>query len=273
MLKYLKCRESSGSIISRFEFQMTFNSLDNNINKVYCSIASEMYHYTWRLLFWLIFQHFEFNLKNVSKFILDIWTLILSFQLYHQFAQNYFHLKIWLQSASVVSDPEPVRVITLTSLKPKRTDAVMDNCDVIWSLLTCDAAVGGHHHLMVSWVFNNVLPVDCVSMAQELVLVNIHASTQDLCGRREEVHSQYRQTHGVIEKVDSWLPDENIVKVTVRRKLGQSRVILLLLRPLIFSVFIVLLVLLFPRRDQTESIIHHNTKSIWELSPGAGQQT
>lgn len=53
-------------------------------------------------------------------------------------------------------------------------------------LLTCDAAVGGHHHRMDPRVFDNVLPVDCVRMTQKLVLVNINASTQDLCGEQRE---------------------------------------------------------------------------------------
>lgn len=54
-------------------------------------------------------------------------------------------------------------------------------------LLTCDAAVGGHHHGVDPRVFDDVLPVDCVCMTQELVLVDVHASTQDLC-REERQH-------------------------------------------------------------------------------------
>lgn len=51
-------------------------------------------------------------------------------------------------------------------------------------ILTGDAAVGGHHHRMGPWVLDNVLPVDCVCVTQELVLVHIHASAQYLCGQK-----------------------------------------------------------------------------------------
>lgn len=55
-----------------------------------------------------------------------------------------------------------------------------------WVIHTCDTAVGGHHQWMDPWVFDNVLPMDCVCMAQELVLVNIHTSTQDLCDKKRK---------------------------------------------------------------------------------------
>lgn len=55
-----------------------------------------------------------------------------------------------------------------------------------WVILTCDTAVGGHHQRMDPWVFDNVLPMDCVCMTQELVLVNIHTSTQDLCDKKRK---------------------------------------------------------------------------------------
>lgn len=42
--------------------------------------------------------------------------------------------------------------------------------------LTGAAAVGGHHDRMNPGVLDDVLPMDGVSVAQELVLVNIHAS-------------------------------------------------------------------------------------------------
>lgn len=51
-------------------------------------------------------------------------------------------------------------------------------------ILTGDAAVGGHHHRMGTWVLDNVLPVDRVCVTQELVLVHVHASAQDLCGQK-----------------------------------------------------------------------------------------
>lgn len=51
--------------------------------------------------------------------------------------------------------------------------------------LTGAAAVGGHHHRVDPLVLDNVLPVDGVSVTQELVLVDVHASAQDLCGERE----------------------------------------------------------------------------------------
>lgn len=53
------------------------------------------------------------------------------------------------------------------------------------SALTGAAAVGGHHHRVDSRVLDDVLPVDGVSVTQELVLVDVHASAQDLCGERE----------------------------------------------------------------------------------------
>lgn len=46
---------------------------------------------------------------------------------------------------------------------------------------------------MDPWVFDDVLPVDCVCVTQELVLVDVHASTQDLCGEEQE-HTV--NTHG-----------------------------------------------------------------------------
>lgn len=36
-------------------------------------------------------------------------------------------------------------------------------------------------------VFDNVLPMDGVCMAQELVAVNIHTSIQDLCGDEKDI--------------------------------------------------------------------------------------
>lgn len=60
-----------------------------------------------------------------------------------------------------------------------------------WVILTCNTAVCGHHHWMDSWVFDNVLPMDCVCMTQELVLVNVHTSTQDLWRKREKAYSQH----------------------------------------------------------------------------------
>lgn len=50
--------------------------------------------------------------------------------------------------------------------------------------LTGTAAVRGHYHRVDPRVLDDVLPVDGVSVTQELVLVNVHASTQDLCGER-----------------------------------------------------------------------------------------
>lgn len=47
---------------------------------------------------------------------------------------------------------------------------------VPFGLLTCDTAVGGHHHRLDPWVLDDILPMDCVRMAQELVLVNINTS-------------------------------------------------------------------------------------------------
>lgn len=51
--------------------------------------------------------------------------------------------------------------------------------------LTGAAAVGRHHHRVDPLVLDNVLPVDGVSVTQELVLVDVHTSAQDLCGERE----------------------------------------------------------------------------------------
>lgn len=62
--------------------------------------------------------------------------------------------------------------------------------------------------------------------------------------------------------------------VVVVRQLGQSHLISLLLQPLIFSHFLVFLILLFPHCEQKESIMphyHHNGKTIWDLIPGKGQ--
>lgn len=56
--------------------------------------------------------------------------------------------------------------------------------EVCLVILTGDAAVGGHHHRMGTWILDNVLPVDCVCVTQELVLVHIHAPAQDLCGQK-----------------------------------------------------------------------------------------
>lgn len=39
---------------------------------------------------------------------------------------------------------------------------------------------------MDSWVFDNVLPMDCVCMTKELILVNIYTSTQDLCEEKKK---------------------------------------------------------------------------------------
>lgn len=39
---------------------------------------------------------------------------------------------------------------------------------------------------MDPWVFDNVLPVDGVCVAQKLVAVNIHTAIQDLCGDKPE---------------------------------------------------------------------------------------
>lgn len=52
-----------------------------------------------------------------------------------------------------------------------------------FNALTGAAAVRGHHHCVDSRVLDDVLPVDGVSVTQEFVLVNVHASTQDLCGQ------------------------------------------------------------------------------------------
>lgn len=46
-------------------------------------------------------------------------------------------------------------------------------------VLTCDTAVGGHHH-GVARVLHDVLPVDGVGVAEELVLVHVHPSAEDL---------------------------------------------------------------------------------------------
>lgn len=53
-------------------------------------------------------------------------------------------------------------------------------------LLTCDTAVAGHKQRVDPWVFDNVLPMDGVGVTQELVVVNVHTSTQDLCGDRRD---------------------------------------------------------------------------------------
>lgn len=68
---------------------------------------------------------------------------------------------------------------------------------VLFGLLTWGTTVGGHHHSMHPRVFYNVLPMDCVRMTQELVLVNIHTSTQDLCGEKR-AHIQWRYTKGFL---------------------------------------------------------------------------
>lgn len=56
---------------------------------------------------------------------------------------------------------------------------------VYLNALTGTAAVCGHHHRVGPGVLDNVLPVDGVSVTQELVLVNVHATAQDLCGERD----------------------------------------------------------------------------------------
>lgn len=53
-------------------------------------------------------------------------------------------------------------------------------------LLTRDTAVSRHHYRMVPGILDNVLPVDCVCMAEELVLINIDASVENLCGKKKE---------------------------------------------------------------------------------------
>ena len=53
-------------------------------------------------------------------------------------------------------------------------------------LLTHDTAVGGHHQRMDPRVFDNVLPMNGVCMTQVLVPVDVHTSTQDLCGEDRE---------------------------------------------------------------------------------------
>lgn len=56
----------------------------------------------------------------------------------------------------------------------------------LWKELTSSTAIGGHHQELWARVLDNVLPVDGVSMTQELVLVNIHSPIQDLCEEKRE---------------------------------------------------------------------------------------
>lgn len=105
------------------------------------------------------------------------------------FSKSNIHLQPvgWLKTQ--VSDDTPSLAINpirdlLTStllLTPKR---FLEGC--VRTALTGAAAVGGHHHCVDPLVLDNVLPVDGVSVTQELVLVDVHASAQDLCGEREK---------------------------------------------------------------------------------------
>jgi len=65
---------------------------------------------------------------------------------------------------------------------------------VLAGLLTCDTAVGRHHYRMETWILDNILPMDCVCMAEELVLVNIHTSTKNLC-RKEQDYTVRTNAH------------------------------------------------------------------------------
>lgn len=104
------------------------------------------------------------------------------------FSKSNIHLQPVGWPKSQVSDNTPSPAIIpkqdlLTStllLTPKR---FLEGC--MRTALTGAAAVGRHHHRVDPLVLDNVLPVDGVSVTQELVLVDVHASAQDLCGERE----------------------------------------------------------------------------------------
>lgn len=109
------------------------------------------------------------------------------------FSKSNIHLQPVGGLKAQVSDDTPSLAINpirdlLTStllLTPKR---FLEGC--VRTALTGAAAVGGHHHRVDPLVLDNVLPVDGVSVTQELVLVDVHASAQDLCGERERERSE-----------------------------------------------------------------------------------
>lgn len=47
------------------------------------------------------------------------------------------------------------------------------------AILTRTAAIGRHNQVISPGVLHNVLPVDGISMTQELVLVHVHPSIQN----------------------------------------------------------------------------------------------